>query len=411
VTAVALAKGAAASSSTLTLIKGALKIMAWTKVKTVVVASVAVLFATGTAVVVVEKAGSNGVAESFWEMKVENLEKAPPVLIIRSPRYSDYYMMENGNGKVIAHNMNFAGLLQEAYSSSQARMVLPTNIPQGQFDLMLTLPSDQKRALRMEIQKKFGFIARHENIETNVLLLTVKDASLLAAHRSKPGNRMHYKNDAGFETYSNFPISHITKEFEWSFQLPVVIQSGCAGNYDFQRQVSTKPRSESEAREQPREFIRDGLEKIGLELVPATNSIEMLVVEKMPAQGGKDTFLEPLVENDYAPRNDSALQGRWEGIVMRGNTPVHVRLRIAERAENTFRAEADIPNGDIPETQQTNIQATSFSFNRPTVIIEFGEFADTTFEGNLDDKGKKIIGTITGGGEVWPLTFNAVENQ
>ena len=35
VTAVAIAKGAAASGSTLTLIKGALKIMAWTKAKTV----------------------------------------------------------------------------------------------------------------------------------------------------------------------------------------------------------------------------------------------------------------------------------------------------------------------------------------------------------------------------------------
>ena len=48
VTAVALAKGAAASGSTLTLIKGALKIMAWTKAKTAIVAGVAVILATGT---------------------------------------------------------------------------------------------------------------------------------------------------------------------------------------------------------------------------------------------------------------------------------------------------------------------------------------------------------------------------
>ncbi len=44
VTAVALAKGATASISTLTLIKGALKIMAWSKVKTVAVVGVAVIF-------------------------------------------------------------------------------------------------------------------------------------------------------------------------------------------------------------------------------------------------------------------------------------------------------------------------------------------------------------------------------
>jgi hypothetical protein len=59
VTAVAIAKGAAASGSTLTLIKGALKIMAWTKTQTVIVASVCVLLATGTTIVAVKHAHAN----------------------------------------------------------------------------------------------------------------------------------------------------------------------------------------------------------------------------------------------------------------------------------------------------------------------------------------------------------------
>jgi hypothetical protein len=54
VTAVAIAKGGAASASTLTLIKGALKLMAWTKMKTTVVASVGILLAAGTTVTVLE---------------------------------------------------------------------------------------------------------------------------------------------------------------------------------------------------------------------------------------------------------------------------------------------------------------------------------------------------------------------
>ncbi|HXC35724.1 MAG TPA: sigma-70 family RNA polymerase sigma factor [Candidatus Acidoferrales bacterium] len=52
--AVALAKGAAASASTLTLAQGALKFMAWSKAKTVVITSAALLFATGTSFVTVE---------------------------------------------------------------------------------------------------------------------------------------------------------------------------------------------------------------------------------------------------------------------------------------------------------------------------------------------------------------------
>ncbi len=54
VTAVAVAKGAAASASTLTLIKGALKIMAWTKAKTAIVVVTVVILTAGTATIAVK---------------------------------------------------------------------------------------------------------------------------------------------------------------------------------------------------------------------------------------------------------------------------------------------------------------------------------------------------------------------
>ena len=54
VISVALAKGAAASSSTLTLIQGALKIMAWTKAKTAVVGGAILILAAGTTTVVIK---------------------------------------------------------------------------------------------------------------------------------------------------------------------------------------------------------------------------------------------------------------------------------------------------------------------------------------------------------------------
>ncbi len=54
VTAVALAKGAAASGSTLTLIKGALKIMAWTKAKTAIVVGAGLILTAGTTALVVK---------------------------------------------------------------------------------------------------------------------------------------------------------------------------------------------------------------------------------------------------------------------------------------------------------------------------------------------------------------------
>ena len=54
ISAVAVAKGATASISTLTLIKGALKIMAWTKAKTAAVAVAAAVLAAGTTTVAIK---------------------------------------------------------------------------------------------------------------------------------------------------------------------------------------------------------------------------------------------------------------------------------------------------------------------------------------------------------------------
>jgi uncharacterized protein (TIGR03435 family) len=405
VTAIAAAKGAAAAGTTLTLIKGALKIMAWTQAKTAIVAAAAIILATGTTVVVIEKAGPNDVAESFWKLDLANLRKAPPVLIIRRTRYSDNATISDGFGKIIGHNLPFDDLIYVAYSARPMRMILPANLnlPAGRFDLMLTLPQEQKKALRQELRKTFGLAGRHETIETNVLLLTVKDAALLATHRSKPRNKLQYKAVPGFVTYSNYPIWFIARDFEWRFQSPVVLQAGCAGNYDFRRRVS-KAKTITETRQETQEFIREGLDEIGLELVPATNALEVLVVEKVPKQGGKDTFLEPLAQSDYAPRKDSALQGRWTATVPRGKTPLQVNLRIAELSENTFRAEAD-----VPEMGAANIEATAFRFSRPTVIIQFAEWADILFEGQLAANGKEMSGMITGRGETWPVTFKAVE--
>ena len=70
VTAITVAKGAAASGSTLTLIQGALKIMAWTKVKTTVVAGVIVVLAGGTTMVLVKHAGSARNQQHPWPKAV-----------------------------------------------------------------------------------------------------------------------------------------------------------------------------------------------------------------------------------------------------------------------------------------------------------------------------------------------------
>jgi RNA polymerase sigma factor (sigma-70 family) len=71
-TAVAIAKGAAASTSTLALIQGALKLMAWTKVKTAIVVGAAAILAAGTATVTIEQISKDRdpsqLAQRGWQL-------------------------------------------------------------------------------------------------------------------------------------------------------------------------------------------------------------------------------------------------------------------------------------------------------------------------------------------------------
>jgi len=284
-----LAKGAAASGSTLPLIKsinGALKIMAWTKIKTVVVAAAVALCVTGTTVVCLEKAGAPRMDEAFWQMKINNendWNKLPPVLIIRPARYATPAMRSESSlstlsddgktfRKVIARNIPIISMLSMAYPISKYRMILPVNIPTNHFDLMVTVPVQPQAALQKAIEQKFGLVGRREVRETDALLLKVKDPVLFSAHISKPGTKRGYKDGQRMWGWTGFPMDVIADYLEGTFQKPVLMAPGFSKTYDLIFHWNDR-QDEAKA-------ITEELAQAGLELVPSREPIEMLVVEK-----------------------------------------------------------------------------------------------------------------------------------
>jgi len=189
-TAAALAKGATASTSTLTLIKGALKIMAWTKMKTAIVIVATVIVATSTTTVIVKEIRSPSVDESLWSVNSDNIAKAPPVLIIRPARYPNRVGLVGDGNKVIGLNMPISALFTRAYASGfgAARMILPPSVASRHYDLILTLPSHATESLREKLKTQLGLVARREIVETNVLCLEVKNTARLDSCISKGGS-------------------------------------------------------------------------------------------------------------------------------------------------------------------------------------------------------------------------------
>ena len=197
-TAAALAKGASASSSTLTLIKGALKLMAWTNAKTAIVAGVGLLLAAGTTTIVLKQLTPQ-ITDEMWMADWNGIRKLPPVLVLRSSKFLDKQSGMMADGKYVYRNQPFGQVFNIAYPGiGGPRCVQKFQIPTAGYnfekhampkltnglDLMLTLTNHPIEALQQEIAKQFGFVAHHEIIETNVLLLKVAKSD---APGLKPG--------------------------------------------------------------------------------------------------------------------------------------------------------------------------------------------------------------------------------
>jgi uncharacterized protein (TIGR03435 family) len=313
VTAVAIAKGATASGSTLTLIQGALKIMAWTKAKTAIAAGAAIILAAGTTTVVVKKMtapSANNLSwannPKYWELDfgdpdpqkslktfaartaafAERIEKLPPVLILRPTRFKTNLGMESDGDKIIARGQSLVMLLRSAYDEPAgqgfgSRILLPSNFPGGKFDLMLTLPTgpDQqpREALQAEIKKQFGIVARVETIETNVLSLKVENTAGPALQETKGGMPSYpTRSPQNKISIKNQDLSGVAACFGSLLKTIVHDQTEMPDRYDIELQWQRQA-TETEAEA----FKRAVLEQLGLKFVPSRESLKYLIVEKI----------------------------------------------------------------------------------------------------------------------------------
>jgi uncharacterized protein (TIGR03435 family) len=279
ITAVAITKGAAASTSTLTLIKGALKIMAWTKAKTAIVVGVGVLLAAGTATITIKEI--RGHRPFPWQ--VENadstiLARVPPQVKIVPTLFSPREGWNGSNGKMLGMGQSISNLLAIAYDASKYRMVFSTKLPDGRYDFIANLPEGNKPALQREIKRQFNLTGtRTEMRDTDVLLLTVK-------YKGAPGLRPSAKkssdndmnNGAGHYYGDNVPLSHLAGYLEHSFEIPVIDRTGLAGRFN----LNFKWAEQDWEHRNPDALKQVLLDELGLELVPGREPIEFLVVER-----------------------------------------------------------------------------------------------------------------------------------
>lgn len=287
-------KGSAVTATTLTLVKGTLKLMTWLKFKSVAAIGAAVILATGTTVVVSQVITQSGDhSDSTWaRIDVPTLKLLPPALVLRPTQFASSSgpsgggIAKSGN-KLLARAIPFAQLMAAAYDVDVARVVVPANKPAGSFDVLMTTTDASPEKLQAEIARLTGFSARRETRQTDVLLLTFKQAG---APGLKPGQGTNRKGGVTSSSSSssaggtgvqqrnvvsqNQPISNLIKNLQNYFDKPIIDRTGLTGNYDASMNLmlrSGDPEGNAIMQALPAQ--------LGLELVPSTEPLEVLVVE------------------------------------------------------------------------------------------------------------------------------------
>ncbi len=288
VTAAAVSHGAMASGSTLTLIKGALKLMAWTKIKTTTVVIVVALVTAGTATVAVKTItqSSNRALEAYFtDLTTDHLEAAPPTVLLRPSKYAplgSYNVPGRDmiNGKVLRRGAPIVQLLFSAYGYEAAQSILPSNLPRGRYDVLITV-DNPREALRQEIKKQFGLIAHTEMRDTPVLILKNLNPNapgLKISTNAGPSSSYPQPGLAQFHGYKMSDPSGLDIAHELAARIgrPVLDETGLTNTYDLDVHWDATLKGKA----QQAELMRVLSDQFGLTLLPDHRTLEMLVVQK-----------------------------------------------------------------------------------------------------------------------------------
>jgi uncharacterized protein (TIGR03435 family) len=338
VTAVAIAKGAAASTSTLTLIKGALKIMAWTKAKTAIVVGVGILLAAGTTTVTMKEITDH--QPQVWQKGFDVLvtDRVPPqVTILPSLPSQSHHAAGSHIGKMLGVGQSIQDIVMAAYGYRfhLAQLNLPATVPQGKYDYIANLPSGQQEALQLELKQKFGLVGHPETIETDCLLLKVKSRNTPGLHRAS----LPFSGSEQDDSYSahNQSLWSLVDYLADHLGIVVIDRTGLAGNFDIDFSWDKTPEGLKQAL----------LDQTGLELVPSKEPIEFLTVEDLnhPVVGigaglALDKQTQQLKITSVVPNSPAAVAGLSVGSVIQKIDGVSVADKNLAECVGLIRGQA-----------------------------------------------------------------------
>lgn len=171
-----------------------------------------------------------------------------------------------------------------AYGVDRRKVVIDGPVPDGKYDVLLTIGEDPQTQLQAEIKKLYGLVGHLDTRTRDVLELTVAsaDAPGLKPHPeatvSDGGSGGGGMVGMGKMNLQNTSIPQFISNLQQYFDKPITDHSGLTDRYDISIQWSRSADPQSRA-----PSVESALkDQLGLELTPATESRQVLVMEKAP---------------------------------------------------------------------------------------------------------------------------------
>ncbi|HWH69608.1 MAG TPA: TIGR03435 family protein, partial [Candidatus Sulfotelmatobacter sp.] len=182
--------------------------------------------------------------------------------------------------RFLGRNVSFKELITTAYGQNAGRVTLPWDAPKTNFDFLVTVSERQQERLQEAIRKQFGFVARQESRETEVLAVRVANAQLpgLSISGADTKESVEFKEERLW--FRHVRVSALNSGLEGALGQPVVDKTGLTNVYDFSLAWDPQVRDELQNGATARAAADKLLNGFGLALTPDRATLDVLVVKR-----------------------------------------------------------------------------------------------------------------------------------
>jgi len=243
------------------------------------------------AIVAVKMIFFPSVSEKYFQTSAARQQAPPGLVVVRPTHFADSarrsspqnqfgYASINRTDSMGGIHVSFQNLIAAAYNFNPGRVTLPSGAPKGNFDFLVTVTKDAQASLQSAIRRKLGYTAHVETRDTPVFALKVENPNSPGLHVSTATlENLTQKNGRLYCTHMTLAL--VKENLEQMLKTPVVDRTGLTEFYDFSLSWDAQTAKQIQSGTLDIETGKKILAEWGLELEPDTETIDMLVVEKV----------------------------------------------------------------------------------------------------------------------------------